>query len=245
MRIKKDVVYSGENKLDCYLPDDNGFSIVVFFHGGGLESGHKAHGNCLGLAEACVREGVGFISADYRKYPTARFPQFIEDGAHAVKWAVDNAKRLGGNGKVFLLGQSAGAYISLMLLMDDRYLLSVGIDDSFIDGFFIDSAQTTTHFNVLRERGEDTRLQRVDEGAPMYFVGKKSLKSKVILTFYTEDMPCRYEQNMLFYKGIKEFDKNARIEYHVLNGRHCQGSAEKVNGIYPIEKYLFEMVKGN
>ena len=48
----------------------------------------------------------------------------------------------------------------------------------------------------------------------------------MLLVFYTDDMPCRYEQNMLFYKSVLEFNPKADIAYEVLGGGHCHGSSE-------------------
>ena len=48
----------------------------------------------------------------------------------------------------------------MMLCMDVRYLAAHGIDArdrSQIAGYFCDSGQPTVHFNILRERGIDTR----------------------------------------------------------------------------------------
>ena len=39
MRITKDVVYSRSGMLlDLYAPDRDGYDLVLWFHGGGLES---------------------------------------------------------------------------------------------------------------------------------------------------------------------------------------------------------------
>ena len=44
MRVIKNIQYGGfpDNQLDLYLPQDTGFATIVYFHGGGLESGDKA-----------------------------------------------------------------------------------------------------------------------------------------------------------------------------------------------------------
>ncbi len=60
----------------------------------------------------------------------------------------------------------AGAWITLMLAMDPSRLEKAGADRKEIAGYISDSAQITTHFNVLRERHMDIRLERVDEECP-------------------------------------------------------------------------------
>ena len=50
-----------------------------------------------------------------------------------VRWAVDNAKRLGGDPtRIVLAGHSAGAYNAIMLGLDHRYLAAAGVDPSRI-----------------------------------------------------------------------------------------------------------------
>lgn len=230
MRKFENISYSAKHneKLDVYLPDGKGFKTVVYFHGGGLEVHGKAYESVVGIAESFVKAGYAFVSADYRIYPQAKFPEFIEDAADTVAFVKEHLPEWGGNGEIIVSGQSAGAWLSLMLCMDKRYLNAVGIDTLSINGWIIDSAQTTSHFNVLKyETGENTLAQRINEFAPVYFVGEKTEFTKVLLIFYENDMPCRYEQNMLFYKAVKAFNDKADIEFVVLPGGHCHGSNEK------------------
>ena len=68
--------------------------------------------------------GYAFVSADYRIYPNAKFPEFILDAAKAVSFVKENLQDWGGNGDIIVSGQSAGAWLSLILCMDKRYLTS-------------------------------------------------------------------------------------------------------------------------
>ena len=85
MRIYKDILYGDceEQLLDVYIPNEDAFPVFVYFHGGGLEVGDKAEKFILNLVEY----GVGVVSANYRIYPNAAYPEFIEDGAATVAWA--------------------------------------------------------------------------------------------------------------------------------------------------------------
>ena len=79
-----------EHLLDYYPPDDPASSpLYVFFHGGGLENGDRGNGSDPVFSELSER-GIGVATADYRMYPKARFPEFIEDAARAVAWCRDN-----------------------------------------------------------------------------------------------------------------------------------------------------------
>ncbi len=115
--------------LDVYAPATSGEGgrgghqapMVVFFYGGGWEDGAKADYRFAAMALA--KRGIVTVVADYRLYPDVRFPDFIADGAKAVRWARRNAAEFGADaGLIFLVGHSAGAYIATMLALDKTKL---------------------------------------------------------------------------------------------------------------------------
>jgi acetyl esterase/lipase len=100
--------------------------VVVFFYGGAWRSGNKALYRYV--AKALARRGYVAVVPDYRIYPEARYPGFLEDGAQVVRWVKDNVGRFGGSpNKIFLMGHSAGAHIAAMLSIDGRWLHQVGL----------------------------------------------------------------------------------------------------------------------
>ena len=100
--------------------------VVVFFYGGAWRSGNK--GLYRYVAKALARRGYVAVVPDYRIFPQARYPDFLEDGAQVVRWAKDNIGRFGGDpDKIFLKGHSAGAHIAAMLSIDARWLHRVGL----------------------------------------------------------------------------------------------------------------------
>ncbi len=100
--------------------------VVVFFYGGAWRSGNK--GLYRYVAKALARRGYVTVVPDYRIFPEARYPDFLEDGAQVVRWAKDNVGRFGGDpDKIFLKGHSAGAHIAAMLSIDARWLHQVGL----------------------------------------------------------------------------------------------------------------------
>ena len=230
MRMFLDLQYSKKHteRLDVYLPDCGDFTTIVYFHGGGLQGGCRNKENFVEIAHSFVEQGYAFVSCDYRMYPNAKFPDYLVDGADAVAFVKENLSTWGGNGKIIISGQSAGAWMSLMLCLDKTYLCGVGLDPLQIDGWLIDSAQTTSHFNVLqKERAAHAFSQRIDEFAPLYFVDENTCFSKMLLIFYERDMPMRPEQNLLFYKTVLAFNNAADIEYRQLSGGHVHGSEHK------------------
>ena len=158
MRKQKNVLYNENCALDAYLPPVDGFTTILYFHGGGLVEGDKADKNNLELAEAFVEAGYAFVSANYRMYTQgAKYPDFLEDAAQAVAFVKENYADKLGNGIVLISGQSAGAWLSAMLCMDKQWLAGVGLDAEKIDGWLLDSAQMTSHFRLL-EREEISPL---------------------------------------------------------------------------------------
>ena len=100
--------------------------VIVFFYGGGWRSGSKR--TYRYVAKALARRGYVAVLPDYRIYPQARYPDFLDDGAQAVRWVKDNAKRFGGDPqKIFLMGHSAGAHIAAMLAIDATWLRKAGL----------------------------------------------------------------------------------------------------------------------
>jgi dipeptidyl aminopeptidase/acylaminoacyl peptidase len=174
-----------------------------------------------------TQAGVGVASVEYRLYPQAVYPDFLEDCAQAVAYIVSHKQEMGNPERLYVSGQSAGAWLTLMLAMDSRWLDRAGADRRDITGYISDSAQVTTHFNVLRERGLDTRLERIDEAAPLFWLSDECPADNLLLLWYTEDMPCRPEQNRLLLRGLQRFFPDRNIRGVELPGGHCSGSANR------------------
>lgn len=249
MRRFMDVQYSeyDETLVDIYLPDTDGYTTIIDFHGGGLDRGSKYSERYEEIAAAFTAEGYGFASVEYRKYPNAKFPDFLVDSAKSTAFIKNFVKDYGGNGEIIISGHSAGAWISLMLCLDKQYLAKEGIDSEEIKGWFIDSAQTTAHFKVLmQETGAHKRTQRINEYAPLLFVGEDTKFSRMMLLTYENDVVCRYEQNMLFYKAVLAFNPEAKIEYRLLSGNHCTatGQRDENGGSLYVKIFLDWIAKG-
>ncbi len=245
MKILKDVSYDNRYdicKLDGYFPEEQTKETIVYFHGGGLESGDKADKNYGEMATSFCRAGYAFVSVGYRMYPAAKFPEYLQDAAKAVAYVKANFENANG---MIIAGQSAGAWMSLMLCLNSEYLANEGISIAEIKAWLIDSAQTTAHFNVLKkEDGLHHLTQRINEYAPQFYITENTSFSKMLLLFYENDMACRAEQNMLLYRNILCFNKEANIEYKQLAGGHCHGSTKKdEDGEYPFVKVCLDWLK--
>ena len=73
-------------KLDVHLPDEgDSFPAFLYFHGGGFVHGDKAGPKDLEFAKTVTKNGVALISVNYRMYPDAKYPDFVEDAAEALE----------------------------------------------------------------------------------------------------------------------------------------------------------------
>lgn len=120
--------------LDIYRPRTPGpHPVAVFFYGGSWQEGDRRLYRFVGAALAS--RGVVTIIPDYRVYPQVRFPDFLADGAEAVRWALAHAAEQGGDAaRLVLAGHSAGAHIAAMLALDPQWLESVGLSPRDIVG---------------------------------------------------------------------------------------------------------------
>ena len=100
--------------------------VVVYIHGGGWTLGSKEDFAWVGAALA--RRGFVAVVPDYRNYPKAHWPMFLEDNAAAVRWARDHAARFGGDpSKLVLMGHSSGAHNIFSLAVEPQWLAAVGM----------------------------------------------------------------------------------------------------------------------
>ena len=133
-RVVRGAAYGPQQRqaLDVWVPTARRYRgqrlpVVVFFYGGGWNSGSRGDYGFAGAAYA----GQGFVTVvpDYRLVPAVHFPAFVEDGALAVWWARENAARYGGDPeRITLAGHSAGGYIAAMLALYRRWLTRAGVE---------------------------------------------------------------------------------------------------------------------
>jgi acetyl esterase/lipase len=130
IQLTRSVAYAerSRHRLDVCRPRKAiAAPVIIFFYGGAWQSGNK--GLYRYVAKALARRGYVAVVPDYRIYPEACYPGFLDDGALVVRWVKDNIARFGGDpAKLFLKGHSAGAHIAAMLSIDRRWLSKVGLD---------------------------------------------------------------------------------------------------------------------
>lgn len=126
----RDISYAegARHKLDVYQPRAvTGAPVIVFFYGGSWQIGGKGWYRFLGATLAA--RGYVVVVPDYRLYPEVKFPDFLMDGARALRWTHDNIAAFHGDPhRLFVMGHSAGAHIAAMLALDAKWLDEVGLD---------------------------------------------------------------------------------------------------------------------
>ena len=157
-------------------------------------------------------------SVEYRKYPQAKYPDFVEDAAQAVAWLKENIAAYGKCKRIFVGGSSAGGYLSMMLCFDKRWLGKYGIDPMDIDGFIHDAGQPTKHFSILKELGMEGKRIVVDEAAPLYYVGVAETYPPMTFIVSDSDIKNRLEQTQLMISTLRRFDHE--VPMVLRNGKH-------------------------
>ncbi len=186
-------------KLDIYYPEKTeGFTTVIWFHGGGIKAGNKS------IPEKLKQKGIAVIAVNYRLYPKVNCPIYIEDAAASVAWAFNNIEHYGGNkNKIVVSGHSAGGYLTSMIGLDKSYLSKYNINANDIAMLVPFSGHTITHFTVREERGIKGEQPVIDEFAPLYHV-RADAPPLVLITGDRElEMLGRYEENAYMYRMMK------------------------------------------
>lgn len=135
-RVARDIAYGDHprQRLDIHAPAEAGerpWPVLVFFYGGGWDSGDK--GQYGWAAQALAARGFLVATADYRLVPGIQFPAFIEDAAAATATVGRVAGEYGGDpARLGVIGHSAGAHLALMIALDRRYMAATGAPPELI-----------------------------------------------------------------------------------------------------------------
>ncbi len=207
-------------KLDLYLPAQKDFATVVWFYGGGLESGEKSGKNHVALARRLAELGIACAVVDYRLSPKATYPAYVDDAAAATAWVINHVAEHGGDAaKVFVSGHSAGGFLAAAIGYDPAFMQKYGVPTDKIAGLMPLSPQVFTHFTIRSERGiADARNKPViDEAAPAYHARPDAPPTLVLVG--DNDMPTRLEECQYFIALLKMV-KHPDAKLMVMAGRN-------------------------
>jgi len=236
IEVLPDIAYKGGTltdyeqqrcKLDVYLPAKReGFASLVWLHGGGLTGGNKDSDATKAVARSLANGGIAVVVVNYRLSPREKFPAYIEDTAAAFAWAHAHIAQHGGAAdRVFVGGHSAGAYLTMMVGLDPRYLSAVGLKPGDIAGLVPVSGQTMTHYTVREERGLPKQRIMADEAAPIFHVAKQTPPMLVVMG--DRDMPGRLEENLYFVSALK-IAGNTGVQFMKAENRDHGGVGNKI-----------------
>jgi acetyl esterase/lipase len=134
--VKRDIPYGDAERqvLDVYFkPDAKDRPVVFWIHGGGWETGDKSDVQIK--PQVFVEKGFVFVSTNYRLLPKVEMETIIRDVAKSLHWVHDHIAQYGGDpNRIFVMGHSAGAQLSAIICIDDRYLKAEGLSLSMIKG---------------------------------------------------------------------------------------------------------------
>jgi acetyl esterase/lipase len=169
--IEKDVVYGDTGnrplRLDVYRPSEPNGAAVLLVHGGGWSRGSK---DMLGsAATALAEQGFVVLAQEYRLTGEAPFPANIHDVKRAIRWAKENAAKLGFDAdKLCLEGHSAGAHLVLLAAgtpNDARLAPPEGLGSVSQDVAAVCAIYPPTLFHYDGERPSGALAARVLPGA--------------------------------------------------------------------------------
>ena len=174
--VHKNLEFDGPNRLDldAYASSTAANApVVVFFYGGSWESGKRKWYSYVGRTLAS--NGIVTFIPDYRKYPDVQFPEFVYDGAKAMRWVRDHAAEFGGDPtRIYVMGHSAGGQIAALIACDERYLKSVGMELSDLSGM-IGLAGAYSFLPFVEEEPQIFGASETDQhdSQPINFVNNK------------------------------------------------------------------------
>jgi acetyl esterase/lipase len=206
-------------RLDLYIPAAaKQAPTLVWFHGGGLTSNSKEKTEVTDFARYFAERGIIVVAANYRLSPQAKYPAYVEDAAAAVAWALKNIEKQGGDSRqVFVGGHSAGAYLALLVGMDERYLQKHQMHPTDIAGYIPISGQTDSHWTVRAERGIGRDEALIDESAPLFFAGKKT--APMLLIVAEHDLEGRVQLNEQLLQAMHK-GGHTDVELHQIASRN-------------------------
>ena len=222
--------------LDLYIPKGReSFPAFVFFHGGGFMHYNWTKDTYSSYCTSLAESGIAVAAPNYRLYPEfpgtpkvidknycddpeGVFDGFMDDAAAAVYWTREHIGEYGpASGDLFIGGHSAGAWQTMMLLFNEKYMARYGMGPDDLRGCVFASGQPTSHYAVIYARGMDPKLPLVDDAAPIYYM--KPLDVPQLVTMAEHDIPGRDIQTQMYLFTLKAFDYRGEIDYVFYEGR--------------------------
>lgn len=236
------------DKLDIYRAKNPKADapMLIFIHGGAWDRGSKT--TYRFLAEGFTKSGYDIVVPNYRLYPKAIYPEFLEDNAKAVAFTAEHFP----GRPIVLIGHSAGGYNVLMLALRDKFLAKFGVNlCETIKGVVSLSAPVGViplegHplIDIFPDRhaGDDGILNSVGAPTPPFFLGhgeEDSIVNPINSTLLAEKVTARGGNAVVkIYPGLKHigpikvlsryYEKDSALKSDILefiDGLSLQGNS--------------------
>lgn len=102
-----------------FTPDGPATAIYLHFHGGGMMIGAPEMSDYSSV-DLRDRFGMAVVSVDYRLAPEHPHPAGPDDGVAVADWLLAHGEREFGSSRLILGGESAGGYMSAIVLLRIR-----------------------------------------------------------------------------------------------------------------------------
>jgi acetyl esterase/lipase len=217
-----------KHRLDLFLPRGERWPMLAFVHGGSLEDGDTTkrvggHDIYRNIGRFYSARGVGVALINYRLQPDVAWTDQVDDVAAATAWLVERATDLGSDGRLFLSGHSAGAWLAAHVALDDevqrRHDFEPGKITGVISisgsGFDLTDEQTWEMFGRRKQwhrrfsvGPDDTAWQErasvvplIDDPAPPF-----------LLLYSTREWEALARQNRLFCAALESANRTCEIQ---------------------------------
>lgn len=241
MPIVKDIPYGKEERqlYDVYTPETlaDGYPTVFHFHGGSLTGGarteHKYIHDLLSL-------GYLYVDCEYRLLPSVTVDDILRDAAKAVAAAYAALPTEKKHGKLFISGDSAGAYIAMMLCFCRKYLSEEGFDPDKINGFVFDDPMPVPAHGAFAEDHSHfiTDLLEMPD-CPLYYLDPTVNYPPVLFLTYGKGLHGFPEFTHLSVATLARLGYRDRVFLEYFPGYgHCGNfSAPDIDGMVPHAYY--------
>jgi arylformamidase len=206
------------DRLD-YFPsaEPKSSPTVVFIHGGYWQRGDKSAYSFL--AESFVKNGVSFAAINYDFCPGVSITQIVDQARKAMAWLWHNIDGLGGDREKFsIVGHSAGAHISGMMMATDWPSFAEGLPRDMFKGAILVSGIFDLE-PLLSTSNNDLLHLNQAEAFSQSPINHAAVTNAPQLIAYGEDETEEFKWQSDRY--VATFGVlNGRVTRHVVSGNH-------------------------
>ncbi|AAN12746.1 esterase [Mycobacterium phage Omega] len=215
------VAYSGNQKLDIWLPESPENAPVFMFIPGGAWTIGDRRGQGYAIMSHLVQQGWICVAIDYRTAPKNHWPAPFEDVSAAFHWVRANIHQYGGGDFLAVGGASAGGHMASLLGLTDW---SFSKPDAVVSlyGVYDWTSKSLDHWLINRyvqhvvvgRRDHDTLrisspIHQIHRDAPPFLIIQGDC-----------DLVTPQSGAKKFFKKLKETSLNHAVYHRVPGGIH-------------------------